>query len=91
MNARRKKNRPRAIKSRWLKLRSKMKSLQPLSKRQREILRRCANGETDKAMATKLGVSVETIAFHFREIFWRLKARSRCHAVKIFYSTKSPI
>jgi DNA-binding CsgD family transcriptional regulator len=68
-----------------------MKSRQPLSKRQSEILRRCANGETDKAMATKIGVSVETIAFHFRGIFRRLKVRSRCHAVKIFYSKKNPV
>ncbi len=55
-----------------------------LSPRQREILRLVARGFCDKEISAELGVKENTIAAHFTEIFARLKARSRAHAVAIF-------
>ena len=46
-------------------------------------MRLCADGETDKAMAEALGISVNTVSNHFCKILTKLKAKSRAHAVGI--------
>jgi DNA-binding CsgD family transcriptional regulator len=54
-----------------------------LSPRQREVLGLVAEGATDHEIARRLRLSVDTVAWHMREIRARLGARSRAHAVAL--------
>ena len=54
-----------------------------LSCRQKEVLALVAEGATDSEIARHLGLSVDTVAWHMREIRARLGARSRAHAVAL--------
>lgn len=54
-----------------------------LTPRQVEVLEDVALGFCDKEIADRLSISVETVDFHLREIFVRLGAKNRAHAVAI--------
>ena len=54
-----------------------------LTRRQREILQRLANGESTTAAARELDLSEETVKTHTKNILARLEARNRTHAVAI--------
>ena len=54
-----------------------------LSKRQKEVLALVALGATDSEIAHQLCLSVDTVAWHVKEIRTRLDARSRAHAVAL--------
>ena len=55
----------------------------PLSKREREILQRVADGATTKQVATDLGISPHTVKTHLERIFEKLGANDRAQAVAI--------
>ena len=54
-----------------------------LSNRQKEVLALVAIGATDSEIAQQLCLSVDTVAWHVKEIRCRLDARSRAHAVAL--------
>ena len=54
-----------------------------LSGRQKEVLALVAIGATDSEIAQQLCLSVDTVAWHVKEIRCRLDARSRAHAVAL--------
>ena len=54
-----------------------------LSNRQTEVLALVALGATDSEIAQQLCLSVDTVAWHVKEIRTRLDARSRAHAVAL--------
>ena len=54
-----------------------------LTRRQREILQLLANGESTTIAAGELDLSEETVKTHMKNIFGRLGARNRAHAVAI--------
>lgn len=54
-----------------------------LSGRERETLRRFAEGESSKEVAESLGVSVATVGTFERRALSKLGARSRAHAISI--------
>jgi two-component system NarL family response regulator len=54
-----------------------------LTRRQRQILQRLANGESTTVAARELGLSEETVKTHTKNIMARLSARNRTHAVAI--------
>ena len=54
-----------------------------LSNRQKEVLALVAHGATDSEIAQQLCLSVDTVAWHVKEIRTRLDARSRAHAVAL--------
>lgn len=56
----------------------------PLSPRQKQIIRRISHGDTDKEIASRLGISEGTINFHVRRILIKLRVKSRAHAVRFF-------
>ncbi len=49
--------------------------------REREVLQRLVEGDSSKAIADALGVSVETVRFHFRNIYKKLHVHSKSEAV----------
>lgn len=55
----------------------------PLSKREREILQRVADGATTKQVASALGISPHTVKTHLERIFEKLGANDRAQAVAI--------
>lgn len=53
----------------------------PLSPREIEVLRMIADGESNKVIAWKLGISDHTVKFHVTSILNKLNAGSRTEAV----------
>jgi DNA-binding NarL/FixJ family response regulator len=54
-----------------------------ITNRQRQILQLLADGESTTVAARRLGLSEETIKTHMKNIFARLGAKNRSHAVAI--------
>jgi DNA-binding NarL/FixJ family response regulator len=54
-----------------------------LSPREREITHLMAEGRTAEAIGEELGVSVETVRTHVRNVIRKLHARNRVHAIAI--------
>jgi DNA-binding NarL/FixJ family response regulator len=57
----------------------------PLSKREREILQRVADGATTRQVASDLGISPHTVKTHLERIFEKLGANDRAQAVYIAF------
>ena len=55
----------------------------PMSKREMEILNQLANGHSNKIIARQLGISDNTVRFHLKNIFIKLKVNNRVQAVTI--------
>lgn len=53
----------------------------PLTPREREVLRWAGVGKTTWEMARIMGISERTVAFHFRNVMGKLKARNRVQAI----------
>jgi len=53
----------------------------PLSKREREILQKVADGATTRQVASDLGISPHTVKTHLERIFEKLGANDRAQAV----------
>jgi len=62
-------------------------SATPLSKREREILQKVADGNTTKQVASELGISPHTVKTHLERIFEKLGANDRAQAVAIAIRT----
>lgn len=58
-----------------------------LSPRERAILECLASGFDDPQIAEALSISVSTVRFHLGNVFEKLGARNRCHAVAIGFQT----
>ena len=56
-------------------------SLTPLSPRERDLLELVAAGLSNKRIARRLGVSINTVKYHLASIFAKLGARTRAEAV----------
>jgi DNA-binding NarL/FixJ family response regulator len=56
-------------------------SLAPLSPRERELLELVASGLTNKSIARRLDLSINTVKYHLASIFAKLDARTRAEAV----------
>ncbi len=52
-----------------------------LTRRERELLEALATGRTNARLASDLGVSVNTIKFHLKNLYEKLSARNRAEAV----------
>ncbi|HVM46782.1 MAG TPA: response regulator transcription factor, partial [Candidatus Acidoferrum sp.] len=55
-----------------------------LSRREQEILELLAQGCSNKEIADKLSISVETVTWHLRHIYGKLHVRSRTQAALRF-------
>lgn len=63
---------------------------QTLSRREQEILELLAQGCSNKDIASKLSISIETVTWHLRHIYSKLHVRSRTQAALKFLSLRKP-
>jgi DNA-binding CsgD family transcriptional regulator/N-acetylneuraminic acid mutarotase len=56
---------------------------EPLTEREKEILRLVATGVTNRQVGHRLGISVNTVKVHLRNVFTKLGAESRTEATMI--------
>jgi DNA-binding NarL/FixJ family response regulator len=54
-----------------------------LSERERQVLLSAARGNANKAIGEELGVSEDTVKAHMKNIFAKLDAKDRTHAVVV--------
>ena len=57
--------------------------LQMLTEREREVLDSLMEGQPNKAIARGLGIQEVTVKMHMRNIFRKLGAANRAHAVRL--------
>lgn len=62
--------------------------LDVLSPRERELLSELGSGRTNAELARNLGVSVNTVKFHLRNLFDKLQVRSRAQAVQLWHESR---
>ena len=62
--------------------------LSGLSPRERGLLAELGSGRTNAELARNLGVSVNTVKFHLRNLFDKLQVRSRAHAVQLWHENR---
>ncbi|MEM7522809.1 MAG: response regulator transcription factor [Pseudomonadota bacterium] len=60
--------------------------MEALTKRETELLASLAGGATNNQLAVELGVSVNTVKFHLRNLYEKLDVRNRAQAVAMFLS-----
>ena len=60
--------------------------MEALTKREKELLSSLAGGATNNQLAEELGVSVNTIKFHLRNLYEKLDVRNRAQAVAMYLS-----
>lgn len=57
--------------------------LEQLTAREQEVLRWLAEGLSNRRIADAIAVSEDTVKFHLKNIYGKLHADSRLHAVRI--------
>jgi DNA-binding NarL/FixJ family response regulator len=62
-----------------------------LSRREQEVLELLAQGSSNKEIADKLSISIETVTWHLRHIYSKLHVRSRTQAALKFLSLRKSI
>ncbi|MEO1610935.1 MAG: response regulator transcription factor [Pseudomonadota bacterium] len=60
--------------------------MEQLTKRETELLASLAGGATNVQLAEQLGVSVNTVKFHLRNLYEKLDVRNRAQAVAMYLS-----
>lgn len=59
-----------------------------LTKRERMMLQSLADGLTNKELATKFEISINTVKFHLSNLYEKLEIRNRSQAIAFFYSRR---
>jgi len=67
---------------------SKPSTIEPLTKREQEILILMAQGKTNPQIAEQLTISPSTVHFHVHNILSKLQAQTRTEAVTIAIQNK---
>lgn len=59
-----------------------------LSPRERELLEALGSGRTNAELARQLGVSINTVKFHLRNLFDKIGVRNRAQAVQLLHESR---
>jgi two-component system nitrate/nitrite response regulator NarP len=63
--------------------------MESLTKRERALIEKLAQGYSNRDLANDLDISVNTVKFHLRNLFEKLSVGSRTQAIAIYYSSVS--
>ncbi len=63
--------------------------MEVLTARERTLLGLLAKGHSNQALATELGISINTVKYHLRGVFEKLQVNSRGQAIALYYATPS--
>jgi two-component system nitrate/nitrite response regulator NarP len=63
--------------------------LYSLTERERTLLSALSQGRTNKELAHDLGISINTVKFHLRNLFDKLTLNNRAQAIAFYYSSLS--
>jgi two-component system, NarL family, nitrate/nitrite response regulator NarP len=63
--------------------------LEELTEKERVMLTALAKGQTNNELAVDLGISVNTVKFHLRNLYDKLSIRNRSQAVAFYYSLRN--
>lgn len=61
--------------------------MRQLTKRELQVIRYIAEGDTSKQIALKLDITEQTVRHHAHNLIKKLNARNRAHAVAIYNRT----
>jgi len=61
-----------------------------LTKREQELLSALAEGRTNGQIAEDLGISLNTVKFHLKNLYGKLSVRNRAQAVATFLTAHRP-
>ncbi len=61
--------------------------LQGLTERERALLAALARGRTNDELAKDLGISINTVKFHLRNLYDKLSIRNRSQAIAYYYAS----
>ncbi|MDX2290048.1 MAG: response regulator transcription factor [Hyphomicrobiaceae bacterium] len=64
--------------------------LETLTQRERELLRALANGLTNEQIASRIGISQNTVKYHLKNLYDKLGVKNRAMAVGIYLSNGQP-
>jgi DNA-binding CsgD family transcriptional regulator len=64
-------------------------ALTSLTRREREVLRRIAVGETNAQIATGLGITVHAVKFHLGSVFRKLNVPNRTMAASVYLTAEN--
>ncbi len=68
-----------------------MSNVDKLTTRQKEILQLVAQGQHNKGIAKKLGISAYTVAQHLKVIYAVLAVSTRVDAARVYMETMTPV
>lgn len=60
-----------------------------LTEREKTMLAALAKGRTNTELATDLGISINTVKFHLRNLYEKLDLKNRSQAIAFFYSNET--
>lgn len=60
-----------------------------LSRKERALLEALSEGLTNKQLASRLGISTNTVKFHLSNVFDKLSVKNRSQAIAFYYSSQS--
>ena len=60
-----------------------------LSRKERALLEALAEGLTNKQLATRLGISANTVKFHLSNVFDKLSVKNRTQAIAFYYAQQA--
>lgn len=60
-----------------------------LTEREKTMLAALAKGRTNTELATDLGISINTVKFHLRNLYEKLELKNRSQAIAFFYANES--
>ena len=62
--------------------------IQQLSKKEHVILEALSKGLTNRALASELDISINTVKFHLSNLYDKLDVKNRAQAIAFFYSSR---
>jgi two-component system nitrate/nitrite response regulator NarP len=60
-----------------------------LTEREKTMLAALARGRTNTELAADLGISINTVKFHLRNLYEKLGLRNRSQAIAFYYSSEA--